>query len=128
MFKVKSGLKNMTPSSSCLCLNHKQKITFFQSSNTVTLKPFFTKLTANNLVSSLGRVAILFYQATFSYFLGGNCRFYPSCSHYGLEAFSKYSFLMAFKLTFLRICNCHPLTNRGVFDPVPLNYLEKSSQ
>lgn len=69
---------------------------------------------------------ILFYQATFSYFLGGNCRYYPSCSHYAHEAFQKHNMFYAFWLTLKRLGSCHPFSKKAFFDPVPLNSSEKS--
>lgn len=66
---------------------------------------------------------VQFYRATFSYFLGGNCRYYPSCSCYALEAYEKLPFWKATWLTFKRVLSCHPLTkNKPFFDPVPLNF------
>ena len=34
--------------------------------------------------------AIRFYQAVGSPFLGGHCRHYPTCSHYGIEAIERH--------------------------------------
>jgi hypothetical protein len=60
---------------------------------------------------------IKLYQAGISPFLGDNCRFYPSCSHYGVEAFEKLPFFKALGKTAWRILRCNPF-NRGGFDPV----------
>jgi putative membrane protein insertion efficiency factor len=79
------------------------------------------------LLNKLAKAFILFYQSTFSYFLGGNCRFYPTCSHYASEAFSKHNFMKAFGLTVSRLLSCHPFTKRSVFDPVPLPAHVKAS-
>ena len=46
------------------------------------------------------------------------CRFTPSCSAYGLEAFSRHGFFVGFFLTARRILRCHPF-NPGGYDPVP---------
>ena len=46
------------------------------------------------------------------------CRFTPSCSAYGLEAFQKRGFFVGFYLTVRRILRCHPF-NPGGYDPVP---------
>lgn len=67
------------------------------------------------------RIAMLFirfYQLAISPHLGGCCRFEPTCSHYGMEAFRKYDFLTALKLTAKRIAKCHPGGPHG-YDPVP---------
>ncbi|MFN3455197.1 MAG: membrane protein insertion efficiency factor YidD [Pseudobdellovibrio sp.] len=62
---------------------------------------------------------IKIYQYTFSYFLGGHCRFYPSCSHYAIESFQKHSPSKAFILTVIRILKCNPLYPKTGYDPVP---------
>lgn len=46
------------------------------------------------------------------------CRFYPSCSSYGIEAYRKYGFFRASLLTIKRVGKCHPF-HPGGFDPVP---------
>jgi len=46
------------------------------------------------------------------------CRFYPTCSQYGKEAFQKHNFFYASFLTIKRIIKCNPL-NKGGYDPVP---------
>ena len=50
--------------------------------------------------------------------LGSNCRFYPTCSQYGMEAFQRHSFFRALWLTVKRIGRCHPYS-KGGYDPVP---------
>jgi len=47
-----------------------------------------------------------------------SCRFYPTCSEYGLVAFQRFGFLKGFWLTFKRILKCHPF-HPGGYDPVP---------
>ncbi len=61
---------------------------------------------------------IKLYQYTVSPLLGPACRFEPSCSQYGIEAFKKYSFFKGFGLTVKRISRCHPWGGHG-HDPVP---------
>ena len=46
------------------------------------------------------------------------CRFTPTCSAYGLEAFQKRGFFVGLYLTVRRILRCHPF-NPGGYDPVP---------
>lgn len=58
------------------------------------------------------------YQYAFSPLLGRNCRFYPTCSEYGIEAVQKYGALRGGWLALRRVCRCHPW-NPGGFDPVP---------
>lgn len=60
---------------------------------------------------------ISFYQRFLSPFLGGHCRFYPSCSNYAREAFTKRSFLPALGLTLKRLAKCQPF-HPGGYDPL----------
>ncbi len=65
------------------------------------------------------RSLVTFYQGTFSYFLGGHCRYYPSCSHYATEAFETQALFKALHLIFRRVLSCHPLSKKSFYDPVP---------
>jgi putative membrane protein insertion efficiency factor len=58
------------------------------------------------------------YRATLSGVLGGQCRFYPSCSSYALEAIRTHGATKGALLTVWRIARCGPFTAGGV-DPVP---------
>lgn len=58
------------------------------------------------------------YQWVLSPWLGGNCRFYPSCSHYALEAVETHGALRGGWLALRRLLRCHPLAPGGV-DLVP---------
>ncbi len=58
------------------------------------------------------------YQYAISPFLGRNCRFYPSCSEYAVEAVQKYGALRGGWMGLKRVCRCHPWNPGGV-DPVP---------
>jgi len=58
------------------------------------------------------------YQLCISPFLGPNCRFYPSCSNYAVEAIKQHGALKGSLLTTCRLCKCHPW-HPGGFDPVP---------
>jgi putative membrane protein insertion efficiency factor len=48
----------------------------------------------------------------------GCCRFYPTCSQYGVESFQKHGVWGGFWLTFVRIFKCQPYHSGG-YDPVP---------
>ena len=61
---------------------------------------------------------IRFYRKFISPLTPPSCRFYPTCSHYGLEAFQKHGAIKGLILTVTRILKCHPLHPGGV-DPVP---------
>jgi putative membrane protein insertion efficiency factor len=60
---------------------------------------------------------IKLYKYLISPVLPRSCRFYPSCSSYALEAFSKYGFLKGVLLATRRLVRCHPLSSGG-YDPV----------
>jgi putative membrane protein insertion efficiency factor len=61
---------------------------------------------------------IRFYQKVISPLTPPTCRFYPTCSHYGLEAVQKYGAIKGGWLAINRIGKCHPFHPGGV-DPVP---------
>lgn len=56
------------------------------------------------------------YQWTLSPFLGGQCRFEPSCSRYFIEAVEKYGALRGALKGVGRILRCHPF-HPGGYDP-----------
>jgi len=58
------------------------------------------------------------YQVGISPLLGPSCRYYPTCSHYAIEAIDKYGALKGSWLAARRILRCHPFRPGG-FDPVP---------
>jgi len=68
---------------------------------------------------------IKIYQKTLSFDHGplkvvyphGFCRFYPSCSQYGVEAIEKYGIIKGGLMTSWRILRCNPW-NKGGNDPV----------
>jgi putative membrane protein insertion efficiency factor len=61
---------------------------------------------------------ILFYQRYISKFTPPTCRFYPTCSHYGLEAIQRFGPFKGSFLTVIRIFKCNPF-HPGGFDSVP---------
>ncbi|WP_419955852.1 membrane protein insertion efficiency factor YidD [Neobacillus niacini] len=61
---------------------------------------------------------IRFYQLVISPIKPPSCRFYPTCSHYGLEAVQRFGALKGGWLTLKRILKCHPFHPGGI-DPVP---------
>ena len=73
------------------------------------------------------RGAIRLYQMTLSSHLPTQCKFTPTCSHYGLEAVRRYGTLRGGLLTSWRLIRCSPLTHGGV-DPVPGSPLAPEQQ
>jgi uncharacterized protein len=61
---------------------------------------------------------IWLYRYTLGVFLGGSCRFEPSCSHYAEEALHKHGVLKGLYLTVRRLLKCNPWGPFGP-DPVP---------
>lgn len=61
---------------------------------------------------------IRFYQLAISPLLGPRCRFYPTCSHYAIEALQLHGVFKGSWLAIKRISKCHP-GNPGGLDPVP---------
>lgn len=61
---------------------------------------------------------IRFYQKCISPMKPPTCRFYPTCSQYGLEAVRKFGALKGGYLAIKRIGKCHPFHPGGV-DLVP---------
>lgn len=61
---------------------------------------------------------IRFYQKRISPHKPRTCRFYPTCSQYGLEAIERFGALKGGWLTIIRILKCQPLHPGGV-DLVP---------
>ena len=58
------------------------------------------------------------YRYLISPWLGGNCRFDPSCSSYAIEALRTHGILKGTALAVKRIARCHPWGDSG-YDPVP---------
>ncbi|MGC2422369.1 MAG: membrane protein insertion efficiency factor YidD [Candidatus Acidiferrales bacterium] len=61
------------------------------------------------------------YQVLLSPFLGGACKFYPSCSNYAAEAIARHGARRGTLLALKRLGRCRPFTQGG-FDPVPDTY------
>lgn len=69
-------------------------------------------------VATLFRTGILGYRAIRPLLGGSRCRFWPSCSHYALEAIELHGARHGGWLALKRIARCHPF-HPGGYDPVP---------
>ena len=69
-------------------------------------------------VSMFFILLIKIYSLFLSPFLVSSCRFDPTCSEYGIQAFKKHNLIKAFVLTTKRVFRCHPF-NSGGADPLP---------
>ena len=58
------------------------------------------------------------YRLMLSGWLGGQCRFSPTCSHYAEEAVRTHGAIKGVLLAFRRVLRCNPF-GRGGLDPVP---------
>lgn len=63
-------------------------------------------------------VRLIDFYRKVSFFLPKQCKYIPSCSEYARQAFLKYAFLKAIRLTVGRVLRCNPFS-RGGFDPIP---------
>lgn len=70
---------------------------------------------------TVGRILVLVlvalirsYQILFSPRIGSVCRYYPTCSHYGLAAVKVHGAIKGSALTLWRILRCHPWAGGGV--------------
>jgi putative membrane protein insertion efficiency factor len=73
------------------------------------------------LTKFFGKIVIYFFKF-YRYFvsplLPTSCRFYPSCSNYGIESVQRHGVYYGILLTAKRILKCHPWHSGG-YDPVP---------
>ena len=79
------------------------------------------KLLMQVLVVSI-KSPIIFYRLTFSSIVGHNCRYYPTCSSYSLEAINIHGPFKGIVLSVKRLARCHPWNNHSGVDPVPSSH------
>jgi uncharacterized protein len=58
------------------------------------------------------------YQLALSPWLGGRCRYEPTCSAYAVEALERFGAWRGTLLALRRLARCHPWGRSG-YDPVP---------
>ena len=61
---------------------------------------------------------IKFYKKAISPHTRPSCKYYPTCSQYGLETIERFGALKGGCMTIWRILRCNPFS-KGGYDPVP---------
>jgi len=72
----------------------------------------------------LGGIAL--YRLTLSGWLGGQCRFLPTCSRYAEDAIRVHGAIKGSALAVRRVLRCNPF-GRGGLDPVPRAHADSPS-
>lgn len=75
-------------------------------------------ITPARVARAIASAPIHVYRVLLSPWVGGACRFEPTCSRYALEAIERHGAVAGAYLAARRVLRCHPGCNGGV-DPVP---------
>jgi len=59
------------------------------------------------------------YRKVISPLYGDVCKYYPTCSHYGLQQFQQHGVVIGTAMTIWRIARCNPWSNGGVDEVSP---------
>lgn len=70
---------------------------------------------------------VKFYQRWISPMFPPSCRYYPTCSHYTVQAIEKHGAVKGVLMGTSRILRCNPFV-RGGHDPVPNTFSLKRNQ
>jgi putative membrane protein insertion efficiency factor len=65
-------------------------------------------------VKYLGVGLVWLYRVTLGPFLGGHCKYHPSCSAYAIEAYKEYGLFKGTVLAAWRLARCNPWSRGGV--------------
>ncbi len=76
------------------------------------------RTTASRIFENALLLLIRAYQVTLSPFLGGHCRYEPTCSVYAIQAVQEHGPWRGSVLALKRLLRCHPFV-KGGYDPVP---------
>jgi len=74
------------------------------------------QVTADPLLTRMLIWLVLFYRATLGRFMGGHCRYHPTCSQYMIDALRKHGPISGAWRGLKRIARCHPFGGKG-YDP-----------
>ena len=73
------------------------------------------------LLPDLTKNTVIFFIKKYRYFapffFRGNCRYYPTCSDYAIQAIEKYGTIIGMYKSILRIFKCNPFCQQG-YDPI----------
>ncbi|HRI27178.1 MAG TPA: membrane protein insertion efficiency factor YidD [Chitinophagales bacterium] len=72
----------------------------------------------NRLLKQVFIFPIRLYRLILSPYLGGACRYTPTCSAYMIEAIQEWGVVKGIYLGTKRLLSCHPWGGHG-YDPVP---------
>ena len=61
-----------------------------------------------------GIAAVWAYRLSFGWFLGGQCKYHPSCSQYAIDAYKEYGLCKGTVLAAWRLVRCNPWSRGGV--------------
>jgi hypothetical protein len=61
----------------------------------------------------VGVAAVWVYRLTLGAFLGGQCKYHPSCSQYAIDAFKEFGLLKGAVLAAWRLLRCNPWSRGG---------------
>jgi len=73
----------------------------------------------HSLAQKFALFALRFYKTYFSMFVGGSCRFEPTCSIYAYQAVERFGVARGSWLALTRLLRCQPLSRKFGYDPVP---------
>lgn len=62
----------------------------------------------------LGIGLVRLYRITLGQFVGGRCKYYPSCSQYAIDAYQEYGFFRGTAMSAWRLLRCNPWSHGGV--------------
>lgn len=74
----------------------------------------------NRFIRKMICVPIILYRLLLGPVMKPNCRFYPSCSQYAMEAIKHFGVLKGLWRSSCRVLRCHPWSDGG-YDPVLSN-------
>lgn len=61
-----------------------------------------------------GIALVYLYRYTLGPFVGGRCKYHPSCSQYAIDALSEFGLVKGTVLTCWRLLRCNPFSHGGV--------------